>query len=157
MIPLNHDARFRFFLPFTGGNEDATALIVQLGHLARVADDLADGDADDRQESVAEILRLALVEIPTNPFFDAHRGVLWPMMATTIATWQVSNRFHRRVNDARRQAFGYVMRDSCDQLAMQICALCEGWAAAPDVFDAIFEARHHDNPETLADWMKEAP
>lgn len=117
------------------------------------ADDIADGDAD-AQSSMAAVLRMAAVELPADPFYQANFAVLAPMIGSCVTQWEISNRFHR--GSERQQAFGFVLRFSPLLLVMEVAALCRGWEAAADAYEAVFHAAFHDDAETLADWIGEA-
>lgn len=155
MIPLDPQARFDILLPFTGGNAEATELLVLVGTMVRIADDLADDDANDRQEAMARVLTLCLVEIPQNPFYDDHRHHLQHLLGSMVAFWQVSNRFHR-IADERMQTFGFVLREANEHFTLQVCALCVGWEKAASLYIDLWTLIHGERTETVTDWMKEA-
>lgn len=155
MIPSDPNDRFRLYLPLTGGNEDAAALLVQVGAMIRLADDVADGDAVSPQEAVARVLQIALAEIPANPFYDLHRHTLSHMLGSMVTFWQVSNRFQRST-DVRVNTFGFVLREAGEHFTLQVCALCRGWEDAASIYEEIFRLVHADRTETVEDWAEEA-
>lgn len=155
MIPSDPNDRFRLFLPMTGGNEDAAALLVQVGSMIRLADDVADGDAADPQEAMARVLQIALAEIPANPFYDLHRQTLSHLLGSMVTFWQVSNRFQKRI-DPRANTFGFVLREAGEHFTLQVCALCQGWENAASLYEEIFALIHADRTETVEDWAEEA-
>lgn len=155
MLSSDPAERFRLILPLTGGNEDAAALLVQVGDMIRLADDVADGDAADPQEAMARVLQIALAEIPANPFYDLHRHMLSHLLGSMVTFWQVSNRFQKRI-DARSNTFGFVLREAGEHFTLQVCALCRGWESAADIYEEIFALVHAERTETVEDWAEEA-
>lgn len=154
MIPRDPQARFEILLPFTGGDADAAELLTLVGTMVRIADDLADGDADDRQEAMARLLTLCLVEIPENSFFEQNRHHLRQMLGSMVTFWQVSNRFHRAADDHRR-TFGFVLREANEHFTLQVCALCVGWEKAANLYEELWTLIHGEKTETVAEWAKE--
>lgn len=152
--PKTQSERFNFLLPLTGGNEEAALLLVHVGDMIRIADDVADGDHPDPQEGVAEVLLYCLGTIPGNLFYDHHRAVLAPMLASMVACWQTSNRFHKSA-DENLLTFGFVLREAGEVFTMQVIALCVGWQAAASALEAIRLAMIEDGAETVAAWAGE--
>lgn len=157
MRATNQIERLQFFLPLVGGdNEDAAALLVQVGDLVRIADDLADGEESDPQEAMADLMTIACAEIPANPFYDANRFYLAPLLGAMFAQWRISNRFHRS-GDEKKETFGFVLRESPEQFALHVIALCVGWPAATETYEnalyPIIAARTAG--ETVETWSEE--
>ena len=153
MLPNDQKTRFEIALDLVG-DEDAAVLLVLVGDLARLADNIADGDSIDPQRDMAQLLILAVHRIPTNAFFLRHAEVLRHSLAAVATGWDVSNRFHR-TDDARKHAFGFVHREADDMFLTQVGALCLGWNRAADVYEALFAVAYGKETETLEDWVKE--
>ena len=156
MRATNQIERLQFFLPLVGGDEDAAALLVQVGDLVRIADDIADQEEADPQEAMADLMTIALAEIPANPFYDANRLHLSHLLGGMFAQWRLSNRFHRS-GDEKKETFGFVLRESPEQFALHVIALCVGWPAATTAYEAslypVIAARTAG--ETVTTWSEE--
>lgn len=155
MRAANQIERLQFFLPLVGGDEDAAALLVQVGDMVRIADDIADREEDELQEAMADLMTIACTEIPANPFYDAHRALLSQQLGAMFAQWRVSNRFHVS-GDTRKLTFGFVLRESPLLFAQQVIALCVGWPQAAESYAELFKmisARNAD--ETVETWAGE--
>lgn len=147
---ISAEDRHRKFLEITG-NADAAQFLVLASEMARVADDVADGESTDPQADMARVLTLALAEIPANPFYQATAPVLRHFMASSVALWDVSN----RVQGGPRGVWGFVHRNAIDTLTMQVAALCRGWRDAPAAFLDTVEMFDPANDETVATWNAE--
>ena len=75
------------------GDKDAVVLLQNLAEISQIADDFADNDISDEQrsEQVTRLLHLALVAVPTNPFFIKHGQWLVPVMSSSMYLWNASN------------------------------------------------------------------
>lgn len=149
----SREGRFQFLAEMTQ-NPSAAAMLVEIGDMIRLADNIADGDSDDPQEDMARVLHFALCTIPDSVFFDENRHTLRPLLGSMVASWQISNRFHRR-DDPNALTFGFVLREAGERLTMEVIALCVGWENAADAYERIFDFVPHHRTETLADWVEE--
>lgn len=58
--------------------------------VAEIYDDLIDGDADVNFERYGYFLEKVLHDLPANPFFDANRVLLLPLMRKAVGDWRAS-------------------------------------------------------------------
>jgi SAM-dependent methyltransferase len=133
------------------GNEDALAFCSQLHALLHIWDDLVDGDKAVGQAQLNEAFRSALVQLPLNPFFQAHAKTLVPVIDAGILAWEVSNVFERGLNRERwRKA--HMLRVQIGAVFVMCAELVGGrpWAlhVAPAMYDLI-------QGDTLSDYMDE--
>lgn len=156
MRATNQPERLQFFLPLVGGNHEAAALLVQVGDMVRIADDIADNEEEDPQEAMADLMTIACTEIPANPFYDDHRALLSQQLGAMFAQWRISNRFHRS-GDEKRLTFGFVLRESPELFAMHVIALCVGWPQAAESYADLFKLiATRTARETVETWAGEA-
>ena len=73
------------------GNADAARLVSDLARISHVYDDLIDGDKPKDDAAVHEAMWKALIDIPSNAFFLAHRHAFLPILATGILNWRAAN------------------------------------------------------------------
>lgn len=69
---------------------DAHDWLMSLWNAIQVFDDMADGDAPDREDLLAAVAD-TLVNMPANPFFRAHAETLLPLVAVAILKWRASD------------------------------------------------------------------
>lgn len=136
------------------GDEHAAAYLLSCADVASLADDIADGDSLDPQADMARLLRVAMVEIPSNLFFQRNATALIQAQGLTVSLWDVSNTFQKS-KDGQKNVFGYVYRHFDDVLLMAVVALCRGWEHAAQSFPAQWERLDHGGRETVADWVGE--
>lgn len=106
------------------GDRHAIAFLKALFTVAEVWDDLIDGDKVVAIEAVNEAFMIALVAIPSNPFFVTYREQLLPLVITGINTWQDSNKLqHGNLTD---RALAYVLRDWHCEIAAFVVFLLHG-------------------------------
>lgn len=77
------------------GHADAIRLVNQWHKVLHLWDDLIDGDRPVTGKQVNQAFTLALVDIPTNPFFQAHSAHLLPLLSSGITSWHVANVMER--------------------------------------------------------------
>ena len=88
----DREALMRFFK----GDEDAVKLAFMLAQLSHIWDDLIDRDKPVSDDQINSAFWLALLEIPSNPFYQRFGNTLRPVMATAILNWHAANEFERR-------------------------------------------------------------
>lgn len=77
------------------GHADAIRLVNQWHQVLHLWDDLIDGDKPIAAERANQAFALALVDIPANPFFQAHSAKLLPLLSSGITSWHVANTMER--------------------------------------------------------------
>lgn len=145
------------WLKWFNGRKDAVDFIRKLAKVIQRSDDLADGaySEEERPRQVATLLRECLVDISADPFFNANRGVLYPVMLNALLLWDASNVWAR---DPRKNAriFGYVLRSSDLQIAMTVALICgASFSQAATIAQEMHSFYYLDGPETLESWEKE--
>jgi hypothetical protein len=70
---------------------DAVRFFLDLSHFVEIFDDLVDRDAPVSKKDLAHAAFSAIYHIPANPFFNANRATLLPIMFTCTNAWLDSN------------------------------------------------------------------
>lgn len=153
-MPLSRDNLKRIAETAAMGDTDAAAFVMNVAAMARLADDLADGDAQDRPRSMADLLYRALVHHATNPFFRAHSRELCAVMTNALVLWDMSERW-RESDNRKTRMFAFVVRESVEQVAYTVAAIKGGIGHARDVADDIMRLSHETSEETFEDWDRE--
>lgn len=135
------------------GDMNAIWFIRQFGDICEVFDDLVDKDKPVTDADLARTLFVALTELPINPFFDAHKHRLVPIIVTGINAWLDANTLEKGSPNDR--VFSYVLRDWYAELVAYVIYLCRG----RDYMRAVsMEVRsfftHH---ETLEQYREQLP
>jgi hypothetical protein len=120
--------------PVLKGDQWALQYCIDVMFIAHLWDDLIDGDFRSK-EDINEAFRIALIDIPKNPFYLAHIGDLRPLMMNVILQWQDANVLEKGNREDRAKAF--MLKASVLQL-FNYCAYLVGgpaWAieVGPDV------------------------
>ena len=84
--PLNQEM-FDGLTFFLKGNGPAVQFAVDLIYLAHLIDDLVDGDVIRDTEDIKKGFRILIVDQRMNPFYNAFRGALDPLMASAYLLW----------------------------------------------------------------------
>ena len=84
---MNREENIRNMLDEHVKEPVAVAFIQDLLRFCELVDDVADGDREVRPEGCAELLRIALVNLPANPFFANFRDQLLGAIQISIDAW----------------------------------------------------------------------
>ena len=128
---------------------DAIQWLLDLWRVTQMLDDVVDNDPIDREELNSTIF-LALVGLPANPFFQAHRINLLPVLATSILKWQASN-FVEQNGIADEKSF--VWRSAYYDVVLMVVMLCHGVEKATNAAPYVMKMYG----EVFADYVKEFP
>jgi hypothetical protein len=148
-LPGGPHEQSAFLLHCSNGNADAARLLGDFALAARYADNIVD-KADT--SLVPSLLFKCLVDIPANPFFRQHYQTLAAPITEAIAAWQISDEF-RQSGDKKKQAFGYVWRESTDRLAVAVALITGGPDFAASILRAVYDVCHAPHTETIEEWI----
>ena len=108
-------------LPF-----DAVEWLIGAWHVSQVFDDMADGDAIERDCLDAAIMD-ALVNMPSNPFFQRNQSAILPVLAVAVLKWKASDTVERA---GKPSAMSYAWRAGYYDLVLLAVHLTHGPEAA---------------------------
>jgi len=113
---------------FLQGNLHAVRFCVDLTYIAHVWDDLYDRDKERTGQEINDAFRIALVDIPANPFYLQNITQLWPLMMSAILQWQDANVLEKGSRHDKQMA--YMLRASFLQIFNYAAYLVGGpdWA-----------------------------
>lgn len=132
-------------------NTDAAAMLSTMSRLVRLVDDVADGDAAHPQEAMAEIMELALIRLPSNPFYATNAGTFAPMLVTIHAIWSQTDDM-KTSEHQNRIAWGYIWRDGIDMMLYHVALLVGGVAHAMRVVSEFRDLSLQPGSETIQEW-----
>lgn len=127
--------------------DDAHDWLMGMWNVAQVFDDMADGDKPDRAD-VDRALCDALVNLPENQFYLAHRHILLPLVALAVLKWKASDDMERA---GEVGALSYVWRAGFYDLVLACVQIVHGIDNAMDI--AANVARLYG--EKFDDYMRE--
>ena len=125
----------------------AAAWLLDLWQVIQVFDDFADGDPVDREVLDAAIYA-SLVDLPANPFYQAHAATLSPLVASAVLRWKGSDTAER---NGQADARSFVWRAAYYDVILMVVMLCHGPKAAMYAADKVMALYG----EKLDDYVKE--
>lgn len=111
----------------------AAAWLLDLWHVTQVFDDLADGDAVDR-DTLDGAIYASLVDLPANPFYVAHAGQLSPLVASAVLKWKASDTAERNGAADERS---FMWRAAYYDIILMVVKICHGPKLAMHVADKV--------------------
>jgi len=90
---------------FLKGDKAAVEFAIDLIYLAHLIDDLVDGDVEREVEDIKRGFRVLIVDQRANPFYNAFRGALDPLLASAFMLWLDSTYLETGGNSERFTAF----------------------------------------------------
>lgn len=153
-MPLPDDKIPELCLKWANGNQDAANFLVLWSRIVRNADDIADGDSKSPVPDMSVLLVNCIVGLSTNAFFKANSASLIPVMTNAIAMWVKSEEW-RKSTITKTRMFGFVGRESVEDVAHSVALLTGGYAHMLQVIEEIQQISHQSSPETFEDWINE--
>ena len=101
---------------------------MSLWNAIQVFDDMMDGDHPDREDLTAAICD-TLVLMPANPFFDAHKHRLLPLVSVAILKWRASDDVERKGEPSE---MSYAWRAGFYDIVLAVVQIVHGREVAMD-------------------------
>lgn len=147
--PLLEQSLHQHFSETLGLPVEASQFLLDIWAAIQLFDDVADGDEIARAD-LDRVIWSLLVGLHGNPFFEAKRHALLPVLATMVLKWQASDMVERA---GQADARSYVWRAGYYDLILIVVQLCHGVDAATKLAPIVMQMYG----ETLADYLKEFP
>lgn len=106
------------------GDRHAIQFILAFADACELFDDIIDKDKPVGDDHATRVLFSLLTELPLNPFFDAFKQQLIPIIITGINAWLDSNELEK--GDENDQVFAYVLRDWYMEFVSYVIYLARG-------------------------------
>jgi hypothetical protein len=132
---------------------EAATMVAIITRLVRHADNCADRDLLPPQDEMARAMHYALVDLPSNKFYQQHIGVFAPLLVTIFAVWAKSETFKDSTVPQRR-AWAYAWRDGISFVLYHTAYLVGGVECAMNVTAAFVGAEITHDTETFEQWDK---
>lgn len=135
------------------GDTHAVNFILALADAGELFDDLIDKDKPIDDTQVVRVLFSLLTELPLNPFFDAYKQQLIPIMITGINAWLDANALEKGTENDR--AFAYVLRDWYMEFVPFVVYLTRGRDYMRNVSMAVRQFfTHHETLEAYREKLR---
>jgi hypothetical protein len=128
-----------------GDNAAASAYLTMIAQVARMIDDLEDGDTGP--VDIGYLAHLVLVALPRNPFFAQHAAYLVPLHDAAINAWQDANQMDP---DGHLPAVR-IWSDQINEIACVVAGLAGGYHHRRNVSPRIRMLLHPDWDDASAD------
>ena len=135
-----------------GWVQDANALqfIKIIGDTAELWDDLIDQDKPISKNDVNRVFMNLTTVLPLNPFFDAYKLQLTPIMIAGINAWHDATALERGSDNDK--AIAYVLRDWYVELLMYVVYLTRGYDAMRSI--SVEARKFFGQHETLEEYRE---
>ena len=135
-------------LEWFDGDASAVEFVVALSSLAELWDDLIDKDKEP--QDINQVFWNAMVVLPCNEFFNAHKAFLMPLIVQSI------NAFHDSVElekgDTDDRAYALTLRNLALQIVPMVVFLKKGFAASRQV--SLDSWRFFTQHDDAMSWIK---
>lgn len=153
-MPIKNDKIPDLCARFANGDPAAARFLENIANIARLADDIADGDSLNPVGDMAELLTRVVVDNALNPFFQKHAEALTAVMANSIVLWRKSEDW-RQSSNRKTRMFGFVSREAVEHVAYTVAFITGGFDHATRVAETIQLVSHQASEETFEDWEAE--
>lgn len=139
------DSKERAFLRRVLRDDFAAIMFCEaLFRISQTLDDLIDRDKPVSDQSIYHAFFLALIDLPSNPFYRQNDVVLRAMMASALQDWKDSVDLER-AGDEHGKTLAYVLRDQLTSVAVQVAGIVGGYGWMQEVSVEI-RRFFHDEP-----------
>ena len=134
-------------LEWFGGNEYALHMYRMLVDLVHTWDDLIDKDREVSEQEINNAFLIALVYMPSNPFYRQIQDSVMPMWVTVLSAYEVANKFERD-KDAHGLEIAHNLRFAAGHVVSYMVQVCVGYEKSreimPEIWKAIVDERFDD-------------
>ena len=138
-----NDRRLAWF----GGDQDAVNMYRMFVDLSHAWDDLVDGDKEIDESRINNAFMIALVYLPSNPFYRKIQDQVLPMWAMIVSAYEVANKFEKD-KDPHGLEISHGLRYATGHIVAYAITVCIGQEKAkevlPDMWKAIYFERFED-------------
>lgn len=127
-------------------NRAAADLLCSLVDALHLWDDLIDRDKPVEDERINTVFTNMLVELPRNPFYQAHASNLAPVLIAAIQNWHVANAVERGQVEMPLEA-AFVLRSSYVDLVTIVATICGGYEWGRQVAARVRALAHEEGFE----------
>ena len=126
-------------LEWFGGNNDALQMYRMLVDLAHTWDDLVDKDKNVPEAEISNAFLIALVYMPSNPFYRQIQQQILPMWVTVVSAYEVANRFEKD-KDPHGLEIAHNLRYAVGHVVSFMVQTCVGYEKAKEILPEVWKA-----------------
>lgn len=138
-------------LEWFGGNQDALNLYRMFVDLSHTWDDLVDKNVDVPENEINNAFMIALLYMPTNPFYRRIQEQIMPMWLTVISAYETGNHFERE-KDEHGIEIAHTLRYATGHIVAYMVHVCVGREKAKEIMPEVWK---HVVYERFDDYRKE--
>lgn len=138
----NHAGKLEWF----GGNQDALYVYRMLVDLLHVWDDLVDKDKPVPEIELNNAFLIALVYLPSNPFYRQIQDQILPMWLTVVTAYEAANKFERD-KDEHGIEIAHTLRYTAGNIVAYAIHVCVGPEKAREIIPEMWKAVVHERFE----------
>jgi hypothetical protein len=134
-------------LEWFGGDQNAYNLFQMFIELSHTWDDIVDKDKDVSEDQVNNAFLIALVYMPSNPFYQRIQSAILPMWIPVVSAYKTANKFEQD-KDEHGIEIAHNLRYAAGYIISYMVHVCVGYEKAqefmPDVWKAVVFERFDD-------------
>jgi hypothetical protein len=138
-------------LAWFGGNQDALNMYFMFRDLAHAWDDLVDKDCELSEIEINNAFMIALVYLPSNPFYRSIQDYILPIWPLVASAYEVSNKFQRD-KDPHGLEIAHGLRYAAGHIIVYSVQVCVGIEKAREVLPLVWKDIFY---ERFDDYAKE--
>lgn len=116
------------------GDQTALDMYNTVLMIAHTWDDLVDKDVEVTPEAVNQMMEMALVTLPLNPFFMANSSLLYPVLITSVVSYITSTKLERK-GDEHSLELAHFLRYAIYMLPLMAMVIKGGTAYGVEVLE----------------------
>ena len=114
-----------------GKNVFAADYLWELAVFTRIWDDIYDQDQEVTREQLLHIIEWLFIKLPSNPFFQTHRDMLYSQHLSMYNAWMASNEWEK--GDETDRIYYHVWRDHIHEVVPIVALITQGPAMMEEV------------------------
>ena len=136
---------------FLKGDANAVRFCIDLVYILHLWDDLYDRDRERTKEDINAAFRIALVDMPGNPFYFSCIGELKTLIMNTILQWQDANKLETQPQSDHDLHMAYMLRAGL----LQIFNYCAYLIGGPEWVEQVGPDMRRMYEENFFDYLQE--
>lgn len=125
-------------LEWFGGNQDALNVYRMFVDLSHTWDDLIDKDKNVPPDHVNNAFLIALLYLPSNPFYRSIQDQILPMWATVISAYEIANDFEKKKDDHGIE-IAHTLRYASGHIITYMVQVCVGYEKAKEILPEVWK------------------
>jgi hypothetical protein len=125
-------------LEWFGGNQDALNMYRMFIDLSHTWDDLVDKDNGGDEASINNAFLIALVYLPSNPFYRSIQEQVLPMWMMVVSAYEIANKFEKD-KDEHGIEIAHSLRYAAGHIIAYALHVCVGPQKAKEVLPLLWK------------------